>query len=62
METKLRPEDRQQAIRCAAYGSEIEKLYEMARRLRARLESCYVRVSRYNLCVLADEKKAKLHK
>jgi hypothetical protein len=38
METKLRPEDRQQAIRCAAYGAEIEKLYEMPRGLRSKLE------------------------
>ena len=46
METKLRPEDRQQAIRCVAYGAEIEKLYEIARRLRFRLGSYCSRVKR----------------
>lgn len=63
LETKLRPEDRQQAIRCAAYGVEIERLYEMAKRLRSNLESCYIRVKRYNLRVVADEKnKDRVHK
>lgn len=57
LETKLRPEERQQAIRCARYGAEIEKLYEMAKRLRSKLESCYIRVKRYNLHVVAAEKK-----
>ena len=63
METKLRPEDRQQAIRCATYGAEIEKLYEMARRLRSRLETCYSRVKRYNHRIASQEKKKnKVHK
>jgi hypothetical protein len=63
METKLRPEDRQQAIRCAAYGAEIERLYEMAKRLRSKLESCYIRVRRYDLRVVAEEKKKeRVHK
>jgi len=57
LETKLRPQDRQQASRCAAYGAEIERLYEMAKRLRSKLEGCYIRVKRYNLRVVADEKK-----
>ncbi len=57
LETNLRPQDRQQAIRSAKYGAEIEKLYEMARRLRARLESCYIRVKRYNLRIRAGERK-----
>ena len=29
----------------------------MAKRLRSKLESCYIRVKRYNLRVMADEKK-----
>ena len=57
LETNLSPEDRQQAIRSAKYGAEIEKLYEMARRLRTRLESCYIRVKRYNLRIRAEERK-----
>jgi hypothetical protein len=62
LERNLRPEDRQQAIRSAQYGAEIEKLYEMARRLRARLESCYIRVKRYNLRVRAEEIKESFEK
>jgi hypothetical protein len=62
LERNLRPEDRQQAIRSAQYGAEIEKLYEMARRLRARLESCYIRVKRYNLRVRAEERKESFEK
>jgi len=57
LERNLRPEDRQQAIRSAKYGAEIEKLYEMARRLRAGLESCYARLKRYNLRVGSEERK-----
>ncbi len=57
LETNLSREDRQQVTRSAKYGAEIEKLYEMARRLRARLESCYIRVKRYNLRIRAEERK-----
>jgi hypothetical protein len=39
--------DRQQAIRAERFGAEIEKLGEMARRLRAKLENCYVKIKRY---------------
>ena len=35
----------------------------MAKRLRSKLESCYIRVKRYNLRVVADEKKKdRVHK
>jgi hypothetical protein len=40
----------------------IEKVYEMARRLRSRLESCYSRVKRYNHRIATQEKKNKVHK
>jgi hypothetical protein len=55
--TNLRPVDQQQAIRSAKYGAEIEKLYEMARRLRSRLENCYIRVKRYNIRSANEKKK-----
>ncbi|MGA9888545.1 MAG: hypothetical protein WBQ31_13680, partial [Candidatus Acidiferrales bacterium] len=57
METKLRSEDRQQAIRTEKFGAEIEKLVEMARRLRVKLENCYVKIKRYTVSVAAEEKK-----
>jgi len=49
--------DRQQAIRTERFGAEIEKLAVMARRLRAKLENCYVRIMRYSVSVAAEEKK-----
>ena len=49
--------DRQQAIRTERFGAEIEKLGEMARRLRAKLENCYVKIKRYTVSVAAEEKK-----
>lgn len=53
----LRATDRQQAIRTERFGAEIEKLGEMARRLRAKLENCYVKIKRYTVSVAAEEKK-----
>jgi hypothetical protein len=53
----LRATDRQQAIRTERFGAEIEKLGEMARRLRAKLENCYVKIKRYTVSVTAEEKK-----
>jgi len=49
--------DRQQAIRTAKLGAEVERLYETARRLSTKLESCYVRIERYTVRVAAEEKK-----
>jgi hypothetical protein len=49
--------DRQQAIRTERFRAEIEKLSEMARRLRAKLENCYVEIKRYTVSVAAEEKK-----
>jgi hypothetical protein len=49
--------DRQEAIRTERFGVEIEKLTEMARRLRAKLENCYVEIKRYTVTVGAEEKK-----
>jgi len=49
--------DRQQAIRTERFGAEIEKLGEMACRLRAKLENCYVKIKRYTVSVAAQEKK-----
>ena len=49
--------DRQEAIRTERFGVEIEKLSEMARRLRAKLENCYVEIKRYTVTVAAEEKK-----
>jgi hypothetical protein len=49
--------DRQQAIRTERFGAEIEKLGEMARRLRANLENCYVKIKRYTVKVAAEGKK-----
>jgi len=49
--------DRQQAIRTERFGAEIEKLGEMTRRLRAKLENCYVKIKRYTVSVAAEEKK-----
>jgi len=49
--------DRQQAARTAKLGAEVERLYETARRLSAKLESCYVRIKQYTVRVAAEEKK-----
>ncbi len=49
--------DRQQAIRTERFGAEIEKLGEMARRLKAKLENCYIKIKRYTVSVAAEEKK-----
>jgi hypothetical protein len=49
--------DRQQAIRTDKFGAEVEKLYEMANRLRAKLENCYVKFKRYTVCVAEEERK-----
>jgi hypothetical protein len=49
--------DRQQAMRTERFGAEIEKLGEMARRLKAKLENCYVKIKRYSVSVAAEEKK-----
>lgn len=49
--------DRQQAIRTERFGAEIEHLGEMARRLKAKLENCYVEIRRYTVSVAAEEKK-----
>jgi hypothetical protein len=49
--------DRQQAIRTEKFGAEIEKLVEMARGLRVKLENCYVKIKRYAVSVAAEEKK-----
>jgi len=49
--------DRKQATRTERFGAEIEKLGEMARRLRAKLENCYVEIKRYTVSVAAEEKK-----
>ncbi len=48
--------DRQQAIRTERFGAELEKLGAMARRLKATLENCYVKVKRYTVPVAAEEK------
>jgi hypothetical protein len=53
----LSASDRQQAIRTERFGAEIEKLAEMARSLRAKLENCYVEIKRYTMSVAAEEKK-----
>jgi hypothetical protein len=45
---KLSATDRQQAIRTERFGAEIEKLGEMARRLRAKLENWFVKIKRYH--------------
>lgn len=47
--------DRQQAIRTERFGAKIEKLGEMARRLKAKLENCYVEIKRYTVSVAAEE-------
>jgi hypothetical protein len=57
MRKNLSATDRQQAIRTERFGAEIEKLGEMARRLRAKLENCYVKIKRYTVSVAAEEKK-----
>jgi hypothetical protein len=49
--------DRQQVIRTERFGVDIEKLGEMARRLRAKLENCYVEIKRYTVSIAAEEKK-----
>ena len=49
--------DRDQAICTEKFGAEIEKLGEMARRLRAKLENCYVKIKRYTVSVAAEERK-----
>jgi len=49
--------DRQQAARTAKLGVEVERLYETARRLSAKLENCYVRIKQYTVRVAAEEKK-----
>jgi hypothetical protein len=49
--------DRQQAIRTERLGAEIEKLAERARRLRAKLENCYVKIKRYTVSAATEEKK-----
>jgi hypothetical protein len=49
--------DRQQAIRTERFGVEIEKLAEMTRRMRAKLENCYLKIKRYTVSVAAEEKK-----
>jgi hypothetical protein len=49
--------DRQQAICTERFGAEIEKLGEVARRLRAKLENCYLKIKRYTVSVAAEEKK-----
>ncbi len=57
LQRNLSATDRQQAIRTAQFGAEIEKLYEIAGRLKAKLESCYVKIKRYTVRVAAEEKK-----
>jgi len=49
--------DRKQAARTAKLGAEVERLYETARRLSAKLEDCYVRIKQYTVRVAAEEKK-----
>jgi len=41
---------------------EIEKLSEMARRLRAKLENCYVEIKQYTVTVAAEEEKNPIQK
>jgi len=48
--------DRDQAARTAKLGEEVERLYETARRLSAKLENCYVRIKQYTVWVAAEEK------
>ena len=54
---KLSPTDKHQAIRTERFGAEIEKLGELTRRLRVKLENCYVKIKRYTVSVAAEEKK-----
>ncbi len=49
--------DRKQAIRTERLEEEIEKLAESARRLRAKLENCYVKIKRYTMSAAREEKK-----
>lgn len=50
--------DRRQAARTAKLGAEVERLYETARRLSAKLENCYVRIKQYTVRVAGEEKKS----
>ena len=56
LQRDLSATDRQQATRTAKLGAEIERLYEIARRLSAKLENCYARIKRYTVRVAAEEK------
>lgn len=56
LQRDLSATDRQQANRTAKLGAEVERLYEMARRLSTKLENCYVRIKRYTVRVAAEEK------
>jgi hypothetical protein len=57
LQKNLSPMDRRQAIRSAKFAAEIENLYEIAGRLKAKLENCYVKIKRYTVRVVAEEKK-----
>lgn len=57
LERNLSPTDRRQAARCARFVAEIENLYDIAGRLKARLDNCYIKVKRYSVLVAAEEKK-----
>lgn len=57
LQRNLGATDRQQAICTAKFGAEVEKLFEIARRLRAKPENCYDKVKRYTVRVAAEEKK-----
>lgn len=57
LQRNLTSTDRQQAIRTEKLGAEIEKLGEMAHRLGAKLENCYVKIKRYTVRVAAEERK-----
>jgi hypothetical protein len=57
LQRKLSPKDRQQAIPSAKFATEIENLYEPAGRLKAKLENCYVKITRYTVRIAAEEKK-----
>ena len=57
LQRNLSARDRQRAIRTAKFGAEVERLYEMVRRLSAKLENCHVKIKRYTVRVAAEEKK-----
>jgi hypothetical protein len=57
LQRDLTATDRQQAARTAKLGAEVERLYETARRLSAKLENCYVGIKQYTVRVAAEEKK-----